>query len=159
MSYSPVLQTNPAASFTRGLVSFQTHRAFRKCSSQVSLDRLVKMTLQWTLVAAFLYSEIAAVTLLLLPIISAQRWNRIFKSRAIGMIRDYVNLYFSLLITGLAILMIDAIRSMRKYDNNPHGKPKEHYHLEQEMRGYIALLRAQRNFYIVGFRNGKGSDE
>jgi len=39
------------------------------------------MSLQWTLIAGFLYAEIAVVLLLVLPIASPTRWQKLFKSR------------------------------------------------------------------------------
>lgn len=39
------------------------------------------MSIQWTLIAGFLYAEIAVVLLLVLPVASPRRWNAIFKSR------------------------------------------------------------------------------
>lgn len=111
------------------------------------------MSFQWGLIATFLYIEIGVVVLLLLPFISAQRWNRLFKSGFIRGLGQQVNIYFYVILAFLVLCLIDAIREMRKYDSTHDGKAKEqqHQHLEQELRNSMVLFRAQRNFYITGF--------
>ena len=39
------------------------------------------MSLHWTLIAGFLYAEIAVILLLLLPFVSNRAWNKLFKSK------------------------------------------------------------------------------
>jgi len=111
------------------------------------------MSLQWGLIASFLYLEIAVVILLLVPFISAQRWNKIFKSRFIRALGEQVHIYFYIVLGVLILCLFDAVREMRKYDTHYEGKAKEqqHQHLEQELRNSMVLFRAQRNFYITGF--------
>lgn len=111
------------------------------------------MSFQWGLIATFLYIEIGVVVLLLVPFISAQRWNRLFKSGFIRGLGQQVNIYFYVILAFLVLCLIDAIREMRKYDSSHDGKAKEqlHQHLEQELRNSMVLFRAQRNFYITGF--------
>merc|ERR1711911_210619 len=111
---------------------------------------LVKMSFQWSLIASFLYFEIFVVCLLLLPFISAQRWQKLFKSRFLRGLGQQVFIYFYVVLAFLILCLIDAIREMRKYDNM-EGKGKDHQHLEQELRNSMVLFRAQRNFYITGF--------
>jgi len=110
----------------------------------------VKMSFQWSLIASFLYFEIFVVCLLLLPFISAQRWQKLFKSRFLRGLGQQVFIYFYVVLAFLILCLIDAIREMRKYDNM-EGKGKDHQHLEQELRNSMVLFRAQRNFYITGF--------
>lgn len=113
----------------------------------------VKMSFQWGLIATFLYVEIAVVFLLLLPFISAQRWNKLFKSSFLRGLGQQVHIYFYVILAFLVLCLFDAIREMRKYDVGHDGKAKEqqHQHLEQELRNSMVLFRAQRNFYITGF--------
>ncbi|KAJ6655274.1 hypothetical protein lerEdw1_005466, partial [Lerista edwardsae] len=108
------------------------------------------MSLQWAAVATFLYAEVFIVFLLCIPFISATRWQKIFKSRLVGLMVTYGNTFFVVLIVILVLLFLDAIREIRKYDdvtekvnlqNNPGAV--EHFHMK--------LFRAQRNLYIAGF--------
>ncbi|KAB0372179.1 hypothetical protein FD755_015971 [Muntiacus reevesi] len=108
------------------------------------------MSLQWTAVATFLYAEVFAVLLLCIPFISPKRWQKIFKSRLVELVVTYGNTFFVVLIVILVLLVIDAVREIRKYDdvtekvnlqNNPGAV--EHFHMK--------LFRAQRNLYIAGF--------
>lgn len=109
-----------------------------------------RMSLQWTAVATFLYAEVFAVLLLCIPFISPKRWQKIFKSRLVELVVTYGNTFFVVLIVILVLLVIDAVREIRKYDdvtekvnlqNNPGAM--EHFHMK--------LFRAQRNLYIAGF--------
>ncbi|XP_011811250.1 PREDICTED: B-cell receptor-associated protein 31 isoform X1 [Colobus angolensis palliatus] len=108
------------------------------------------MSLQWTAVATFLYAEVFVVLLLCIPFISPKRWQKIFKSRLVELVVSYGNTFFVVLIVILVLLVIDAVREIRKYDdvtekvnlqNNPGAM--EHFHMK--------LFRAQRNLYIAGF--------
>jgi len=106
------------------------------------------MSLQWGIVAGFLYFEIGIVCLLLLPFISAQRWLKIFRSRILHSLGAQTHIYFYGLFGLLCLLFLDAIREMRKYSNEDYDltvNPKA------EMQAHMKLFRAQRNFYISGF--------
>nr|QBH73422.1 bcr-associated protein [Aphelinus abdominalis] len=108
------------------------------------------MSLQWTLIATFLYAEIAVVLLLVLPVASPQRWQKFFKSRFLQSLGQQASMYFLVLLAILVLFLMDAIREMRKYSSievSDHG----HAHLDAEMQGNMRLFRAQRNFYISGF--------
>lgn len=106
------------------------------------------MSLVWTIIATFLYVEIAVVLLLVLPIASPQRWHRFFKSQFLAMIGRQANIYFVLLFGILVLFLLEAIREMRKYSNHD-ATPGEH--LNVELQHSMRLFRAQRNFYISGF--------
>lgn len=106
------------------------------------------MSLQWTIIAAFLYTEIAFVLLLTLPIASPSRWQKFFKSKFLAYISNQASIYFLILIGVLVLCLLDAIREMQKYSNM---EPEQHQHLDAEMQGNMRLFRAQRNFYISGF--------
>ncbi|CAF0730526.1 unnamed protein product [Brachionus calyciflorus] len=102
------------------------------------------MSLQWTLVASFLYLEIAFLVLLLLPFISPTRWQKIFKSRLVTGMASYASLYFNVILVALVLLLLDAIREISKH--------KAKTGLEQNAMNMelVKEFRAQRNFYISG---------
>lgn len=106
------------------------------------------MSIQWTVIAGFLYFEIAVVTIMMLPIFSPRRWHQLFKSRLFAMFKQHAEWYFYALLGIMCLLLIDAIREMRKYSHTPDST---YVHLDSEMKGSIKLFRAQRNFYITGF--------
>ncbi|XP_015788247.1 B-cell receptor-associated protein 31 [Tetranychus urticae] len=108
------------------------------------------MSLQWTLVATFLYIEIAIVIILLLPIISPRKWQSFFKSRFLQSIERQSNLYFTGFLLILVLLFLDSIREMRRYSV---GREHDEHagHLNTELAHSMKLFRAQRNFYIAGF--------
>lgn len=106
------------------------------------------MSLQWTLIAGFLYVEIVVVLLLVLPVISPTRWQKLFKSRFLQSLSNQASVYFLVLLAILVLFLLDAIREIRKYSTVEHT---EHGHLDSEMQGNMRLFRAQRNFYISGF--------
>lgn len=106
------------------------------------------MSIQWTLVATFLYAEIALVLLFVLPLISARRWNALLKSRFLQVLSRQALWYFGLIVLVLVLFLLDSIREMRKYSSM---EPHEHSHLENELQVSMRLFRAQRNFYISGF--------
>lgn len=95
------------------------------------------MSLQWTLVAAFLYIEIAVVLLLVLPIISAPRWQKFFKSKFLKRLTNQGTFFFLLLLGILVLFLLDAIREMRKYSTNIEHKD---YHLDTEMQGMFIFI-------------------
>ena len=109
------------------------------------------MSIQWTLVSGFLYSEIALALLLSLPWISCKRWHRIFSSSIIGLITAYVNWIFVCFLSFLLVLFADSIREMyiytgqdKKVDIAHTASPSAQEHI------LMRLFRAQRNFYITG---------
>ncbi|XP_017863159.1 PREDICTED: B-cell receptor-associated protein 31 [Drosophila arizonae] len=106
------------------------------------------MSLVWTLIAGFLYTEIAVVLLLVLPGISPYKWNRFFKSKFLAMLAQQAHLYFFLIMGVLVLFLLEAIREMRKYSNIDNSGE---VHLNVEMQHSMRLFRAQRNFYISGF--------
>ncbi|XP_044752924.1 B-cell receptor-associated protein 31 [Coccinella septempunctata] len=108
------------------------------------------MSLQWTLIAGFLYAEIVVVLFLVLPIASPKKWNSLFKSRFLQGLKRQAGIYFVVLLAILVLFCLDAIREMRKY-SNPQGDRDGHAHLDLEMQESMRLFRAQRNFYISGF--------
>ncbi|KAL5014442.1 hypothetical protein ScPMuIL_008712 [Solemya velum] len=109
------------------------------------------MSFQWTVVATFLYVEIGVVVTLMLPFISPSRWQKIFKSRLINSLAGYSYIYFNVFIAILVLLVVDAIREVRKYAT-PEDTPVDLKHNpDAENLAHMKLFRAQRNFYIAGF--------
>jgi len=110
------------------------------------------MSIHWTLIAGFLYAEIGAILLLLVPFISTSMWNKVFKSRFLKGLESQLIYYFYVLVAILVLFFLDAIREMQKY-----GSEEEHQqqvgmtHLDTQMQMHMRLFRAQRNFYISGF--------
>lgn len=104
------------------------------------------MSLTWTLIAGFLYIEVAIVLLLVLPLFSASKWNRFFKSRFLAAFARQAQIYFYLVLGVLVIFLLEAIREMRKYSS-----VEEETTLNLGMQHSMRLFRAQRNFYIAGF--------
>ncbi|KAI3354335.1 hypothetical protein L3Q82_018860 [Scortum barcoo] len=117
----------------------------------VCLQRLsVKMTLQWTAVATFLYVEIGILVILCLPFISARRWQSIFQLRIWSWMARFWNKVFLTMIIILIVLFLDAVREVRKYSakdiaTDAKLQPNMFDHL------HMKLFRAQRNLYISGF--------
>lgn len=95
------------------------------------------MSLQWTLIAGFLYVEILVVLLLLLPIISPLTWQRFFKSKFLKRLTNQATFFFLLLLGILVLFLLDAIREMRKYSTNIEHKD---YHLDTEMQGIFIFI-------------------
>ncbi|XP_067362677.1 B-cell receptor-associated protein 29-like isoform X2 [Channa argus] len=110
----------------------------------------VKMTLQWTAVALFLYVEIGILVILCLPFISARRWQIIFQLRIWSFMARFWNKVFLTMIIILIVLFLDAVREVRKYSVKDFGtdtklQPNMFDHL------HMKLFRSQRNLYISGF--------
>jgi len=106
------------------------------------------MSLVWGIIAGFLYLEVGITLLLVLPVASAPKWAKFFKSRFFAMIKSQIQLYFYLLVGVLVLFLLEAIREMRKYS---HIDPAQEQHLNVGMQHSMRLFRAQRNFYISGF--------
>lgn len=138
-------------------VYFATTKFLKNIEVSFSLDinyigviavDLLKMSIQWTVIAGYLYFEIGVVIILMLPIASPRRWQQFFRSRLFSLIREQAVIYFYVLLGVLVLFLIDAIREMRKYSHTSDGG---HIHIAAEMKGSVKLFRAQRNFYITGF--------
>lgn len=67
------------------------------------------MTLQWTLVATFLYVEVGFIFILLLPFISATRWQSIFRSRLVKALTSYASIYFNVILVALILLLLGIL--------------------------------------------------
>ena len=67
---------------------------------------LNNMSLHWTIIAGFLYGEIAATLLLLIPFISPRAWNKLFKSRLLKGLENQLIYYFYVLVTILVLFFL-----------------------------------------------------
>ena len=67
------------------------------------------MSLHWTIIAGFLYGEIATVLILLLPFISPRTWNKLFKSRFLRGLESQLIYYFYVLVTILILFFLGKI--------------------------------------------------
>ncbi|NXV56849.1 BAP31 protein, partial [Molothrus ater] len=76
------------------------------------------MSLQWTAVATFLYAEVFLVLLLCVPFVSPARWQKIFRSRLVGLVVSYGNSFFIVLIVILVLLLLGGPLG------DPRGIPK-----------------------------------
>jgi len=108
------------------------------------------MSLQWNLVAAFLYAEIVVCILLLLPFISPTRWRSMFKSRLFNAFVSHANIFFLVFVVILIILFFDGVRDVRRY-STPISSDEMRLNPHAEVTLHMKLFRAQRNFYIAGF--------
>ncbi|KFM74071.1 B-cell receptor-associated protein 31, partial [Stegodyphus mimosarum] len=103
------------------------------------------MTIQWTVIATFLYLELLFIFLLLLPFISPKIWQYIFQSRIFRVIAAKANMYFTIFVIVLILFFLDSVREMMKYS---HKSTKDY---EAELQLNMKLFRSQRNYYISGF--------
>lgn len=99
------------------------------------------MSIQWTIIATFLYVEIAVVLLLVLPVASPKRWQGIFRSRFLHSLSRQASLYFYVLLFVLVLFLLDAIREMRKYSSSSdaHDTHSHPHQLDLEMQVNISL--------------------
>jgi len=110
------------------------------------------MSLHWTIIAGFLYGEIAAVLLLLIPFISPRAWNKLFKSRLLKGLENQLIYYFYVLVTILVLFFLDAFREVHVHQDDSHDmEENEAVHLDVKLQTHMLLYRAQTNFYISGF--------
>ncbi|PNF40169.1 B-cell receptor-associated protein 29 [Cryptotermes secundus] len=108
------------------------------------------MSLHWTLIATFLYVEIAVVSLILLLLASRQGWYKIIILRFLQALSNQASIYFLVPLPILGLFCLDAIREMIKY-SSPETREATHAHLDAELQVNMRLFRAQRNYYISGF--------
>jgi len=109
------------------------------------------MALHWTIVAFFLYMEIAISFLLTLPFISNKRWSSIFKSSLFKKFVLYASTFFNIMVVILLVLFVDAIREVRKYSQPEFAVVNLMNNLNTKDHVMMNMFRAQRNLYISGF--------
>lgn len=109
------------------------------------------MSLQWTLVAGFLYVEIVVCFIFLLPWIRPRMWQKLFKSRLAHFVGAYSRAWGWAGAGVLLMFFVDAYREVAKYSTGSDS-------LDAVMRSganadlviHVRLFRAQRNLYISG---------
>lgn len=107
------------------------------------------MSLQWTFVAGFMYAEVFAILLLMIPYISPRMWQKLFHSRLAQSVNAYAYIYHNVFMAILALLFFDAVREVNKYS---HALDDVDYSVPNaEALVNMRLFRAQRNLYISGF--------
>lgn len=94
------------------------------------------MSLQWSLVASFLYIEMIIVLLLVLPIMSPTRWQKFFKSRFAQSLSYQSSTIFYIIIVILVLFWLDSVREIVKYSTIGE-RAGEHAHLDAEMQGKL----------------------
>ncbi|KAI3409839.1 hypothetical protein GPALN_006214 [Globodera pallida] len=109
------------------------------------------MTLQWTVIAFVLYSEIATIVVLLLPWIRPTMWKKVFNSRILHKLKQFSTVYSYSFIFVLILLFIDATREVRKYSHVDASKELTGRVAEADAVIHMRLFRAQRNLYLSGF--------
>jgi len=109
------------------------------------------MTLQWLSAAAFLYTELGLGLLLCLGFISNARWQSIFTSRLLAIIKQYGNFYFSAFVLIMFVLFLDSVYNMHKYSRIDTNHMDLRNNPQAEVQAHMKLFRAQRNCYISGF--------
>jgi len=109
------------------------------------------MSLQWSLVAALLYSELALTCLLLLPSVSNRLWTAALSLTRIRRLEKQAIYYFYVVVCVLLLAFLDSIREMQKYAQRDESVKHGAGTLTLQMQHQMRLFRAQRNFYIVGF--------
>jgi len=108
------------------------------------------MTLQWTFVAAVLYAEIFLVSILLLPFISAKRWQKIFKSRILASVSQHARVVFIVFIAILVLLFAESVRESVYFSETLEDEDLKHYP-DANTAYHMKLFRSQRNMYVSGF--------
>lgn len=106
------------------------------------------MSFQWTFLATFLYLEILAVIILLIPFIPPTLWQKFFKSRLAKAFTAGAKYYFNFIICIFGLLFADSIRELRKYSG---VEVKDLHQPQAEANAHMKQFRSQRNFYIAGF--------
>jgi len=113
------------------------------------------MSLQWTLIASFLYIEVAIVLFLVLPVASPTRWQKLFKSRFLQSISNQASIYFVVLLGILILFLMDAIREMRKYSSSLDHTQAPSLNLEMQGKLYsifcISMFSLVYQFDFISF--------
>lgn len=107
------------------------------------------MSLQWEFLVGFLYFEVILVIVLLIPFVSPQYWQKVFKSSIVRKFESGAKYYFNFIIFIFFILFLDSIRQFRAHQGKNEPADSLHPHSSDHQR--MLTFRAQRNFYIAGF--------
>jgi B-cell receptor-associated protein 31 len=69
------------------------------------------MSLHWSLIAGFLYVEIAVIFLFLIPFISNNAWRKLFKSRFLKAVENQLVYYFYMVVAILVLFFLGKMTS------------------------------------------------
>ncbi|VDL69568.1 unnamed protein product [Nippostrongylus brasiliensis] len=112
---------------------------------------MVEMTLQWSIIAAVLYVEIAVTFILLLPWIRPSLWSKLFKSRLVASLSAHAQIYSYAGAFVLFILFADAVREVNKYSHIEVGMESSVRHAaDADAVIHMRLFRAQLIKRIMG---------
>jgi len=110
------------------------------------------MSVQWTVVACFVYAEMALIILMLLPWIRPHVWTKIFRSRIVRYLERYKHIFMYTLGGILVLLFLDSIRETQKYSSVDLSLGvTTQLPSQADTLIHLRLFRAQRNFYLSGF--------
>jgi len=110
------------------------------------------MALIWTIVASFLYFELALGFIFTWRFISHKRWSSIFQSSILAIIVDYGSFIFNTMLTILVILFIGALRETIKYSSSEFTSEMSlQDNLATKDHVMMLMFRGQRNLYVAGF--------
>ncbi|KAH7644536.1 B-cell receptor-associated protein 29 [Dermatophagoides farinae] len=109
------------------------------------------MSLQWTLIATFLYVEIALIVLMLLSIIKPRFWRSFFQSRFMTVVAAQSNLYLVAFIGVLLLFFVESVREFHKYSSKLNTNDRMYVGSSAFYEDQMRVFRGQRNFYISGF--------
>jgi len=109
------------------------------------------MSLQWLSAAAFLYTEIGLGLLFCLGFISNSRWQSVFTSKLLALVKQYGNFLFSAFVLLMFVLFIDSAYQTQKYSRIDVSHVDLRNNPQAEVQAHMKLFRAQRNLYITGF--------
>jgi len=109
------------------------------------------MSVQWTVVAGFVYSEMVFIVLLLLPWIRPAVWSKFFKSRFVQWLEKHSYIYKYAIFGLLVLLFLDGIREVRKYSTTDMSiDTQAQFAPQSDTIIHMRLFRAQRNLYLAG---------
>jgi len=110
------------------------------------------MSVQWTVVAGFVYSEMVFIVLLLLPWIRPDIWSKFFKSRFVRWLERHSYIYKYSIFGLLVLLFLDGVREVRKYTTADISiDAQAQFAPQSDTIIHMRLFRAQRNLYLAGF--------
>jgi len=110
------------------------------------------MSFQWTVVASFVYAEMAFIILMMLPWIRPTVWSKIFRSRIVRFFERYSYIVHYTCGGILVLLFLDSVRETRKYASVDLSLGvTTQLPSQADTLIHLRLFRSQRNFYLSGF--------
>ncbi|KAF7495791.1 B-cell receptor-associated protein 31 [Sarcoptes scabiei] len=109
------------------------------------------MSLLWTLVATYLYLEIALIILMMMSFIRPQTWRSFFQSRFMTILTTQSYIYFFVISIILLLFFAESIREIYKYTTKVNLHDLKYAGSSAFYEDQMRIFRGQRNFYITGF--------